>query len=60
MAALGAPVAAGRTAEIYTWENNCVLKLIRVGFPAHLADQEWRQAEAAWKLGARAAASGAD
>ena len=51
---LGTPLASGRTAEIYAWENDCILKLIRPGFPAHLADQEWRQAMVAWKLGARA------
>ncbi len=52
--ALGHPIALGRTAEIYPWENNCILKLTRAGFPAYLADQEWRQSEAAWKLGAPA------
>ncbi len=50
----GPPIAAGRTAEIYAWENNCILKLTRPEFPAHLADQEWRQSEQAWKLGAPA------
>jgi hypothetical protein len=54
MSPLGVPIATGRTAEIYAWENGCILKLTRLGFPAYLADQEWRQATAAWELGARA------
>jgi uncharacterized protein (TIGR02172 family) len=54
MIPLGTPLATGRTAEIFSWENGCILKLTRPEFPAHLADQEWRQAEAAWKLGAPA------
>ncbi len=54
MSSLGVPIGVGRTAEIFAWENNCVLKLIRAEFPAHLADQEWWKAEAAWKKGAHA------
>lgn len=54
MSPLGTPIATGRTAEIYAWEDGCVLKLIRPGFPAHLADQEWQQSLVAWKLGAPA------
>ena len=54
MPSLGTPIAVGRTAEIYAWENNCILKLIRAEFPAVLADQEWQKAEAAWKMGAPA------
>ena len=54
MSSLRAPLAAGRTAEIFAWENDCVLKLTRPAFPAFLADQEWQKAEAAWKMGAPA------
>lgn len=54
MATLGTPLATGRTAEIFLWENDCILKLIRVGFPGSLADQEWEKSEAAWRLGAPA------
>ena len=54
MSQLGTPIATGRTAEIYAWENGCILKLIRPGFPAYLANQEWRQSMVVWKLGARA------
>jgi hypothetical protein len=43
MSFLGIPLAAGRTAEIYLWEEGFILKLIRPGFPAHLADQEFHQ-----------------
>lgn len=54
MHTLGTPIASGRTAEIYPWEDGCILKLIRPGFPARLANQEWQQSMTAWKLGARA------
>jgi len=54
MSSLDPPIASGRTAEIFPWQNNCVLKLTRPEFPAHLADQEWFKSEAAWKLGAPA------
>jgi uncharacterized protein (TIGR02172 family) len=47
-------IAAGRTAEIYAWGDRRVLKLTRPDFPAYLADQEWRNALAAWQLGAPA------
>jgi uncharacterized protein (TIGR02172 family) len=36
------PIAEGRTAEIYAWEDGCVLKLLRPGFPPHLIEQEER------------------
>jgi len=51
---LDQPIAAGRTAEIYAWGEGRVLKLTRPDFPAYLADQEWRNALAAWQLGAPA------
>lgn len=54
MAQPAAPIAAGRTAEIYAWGEDRILKLIRPGFPPYLADQEWRYSSAAWALGARA------
>ena len=54
MNSLGTPIAVGRTAEIYAWSDRFILKLIRPGFPAYLADQEWKYADAAWRLGARA------
>jgi len=51
---LDRPIAAGRTAELFAWGDGRVLKLTRPGFPPYLADQEWRNALAAWQLGAPA------
>ena len=34
------PIAEGRTAEVYAWEQGRILKLLRPGFPAYLAYQE--------------------
>lgn len=48
------PLATGRTAEIYHWGEGRILKLVRPGFPAHLADQEWRHASIARACGAPA------
>lgn len=48
------PIAVGRTAEIFAWGEGRVIKLTRPDFPPYLADQEWRNALAAWQLGARA------
>jgi aminoglycoside phosphotransferase (APT) family kinase protein len=48
---LTSPIAVGRTAEIFAWEDGHILKLTRPAFPAHLADQEWRNARLAWELG---------
>jgi uncharacterized protein (TIGR02172 family) len=48
---LDQPIAAGRTAEIFAWGEGRVLKLTRPAFPQYLADQEWRNALAAWQLG---------
>ena len=36
----GKPIAEGRTAEIYAWEGNCILKLLRPGFPPGMILQE--------------------
>ena len=51
---LSAPIAVGRTAELFAWGDGLVLKLTRPDFPPHLADQEWRNARLAWELGAPA------
>ncbi len=45
------PIAVGRTAELFAWGDGRVIKLIRPDFPPYLADQEWRNALAAWQLG---------
>jgi len=47
------PIAVCRTAEIFAWGDGRVIKLTRPDFPPYLADQEWRNALAAWQLGAR-------
>jgi uncharacterized protein (TIGR02172 family) len=36
------PIAEGRTAEIYAWEDRRILKLLRPGFPPYLIVQEER------------------
>jgi len=36
----GKPIAEGRTAEIYAWEEGTILKLLRPGFPPGLIQQE--------------------
>ena len=36
------PIAEGRTAEIFAWEDGRVLKLLRPGFPPSLIEQEER------------------
>jgi hypothetical protein len=51
---LDRPIAAGRIVEVYAWGEGRVLKLTRPDFPQYLADQEWRNALAAWQLGAPA------
>ena len=45
------PIAVGRTAELFAWGDGRVIKLTRPDFPPYLADQEWRNALAAWQLG---------
>ena len=37
---LGAPIGLGRTAEVYAWGDNGVLKLLRPGFPDLLGELE--------------------
>lgn len=45
------PIAAGRTAEIYTWEDRRILKLLRPGFPPGLIRQEERITSAISRMG---------
>ena len=40
MASLGKPIALGRTAEIYAWEEGQVLKLFQDWFSADLVENE--------------------
>ena len=48
---LGEPIAVGRTAEIYDWEEGQILKLFRDWFPAHSVEQEARNARAVHAAG---------
>lgn len=42
---LGAPIAAGRTAEVFAFGEGRVLKLLRPGFPVEMGEREARLAE---------------
>ena len=44
MKALDKPIASGRTAEVYAWDEGTVLKLFYAWCPTHWADQETRTA----------------
>ena len=48
---LGEPIAAGRTAEVYAWEEGWVLKLFRDGGPTDWVDYEARIARIVYRLG---------
>lgn len=48
---LGAPIASGRTAEVYAWDTGRVVKLLREGFPEILIDQEAQGTRAAHRAG---------
>jgi uncharacterized protein (TIGR02172 family) len=45
------PIAAGRTAEIYAWEDGRILKLLRPGFPPGLIQQEQAITTAIYQAG---------
>ena len=47
---LAAPIAAGRTAEVFAYGDGRVLKLLRPGFPARLGEQEARLVELVAKV----------
>jgi Ser/Thr protein kinase RdoA (MazF antagonist) len=47
----GKPIAVGRTAEIFAWEDGRILKLLRPGFPPHLIEQEERITSAVVQAG---------
>ncbi len=50
----GERISGGRTAEIFAWGNEYVIKLIRPGFPPYLADQEYHFSGAVQAMGAPA------
>lgn len=47
---LETPIAIGRTAEVFAWDDGRIIKLTRADFPAHLANQEWQNAQIAWQF----------
>src|SRR5689334_10170440 len=52
--ALGAPLAQGRTAEVFAWDDGHVLKLFRPGWGADVARHEAELARAIYDSGAPA------
>jgi uncharacterized protein (TIGR02172 family) len=52
--ALGAPLAQGRTAEVFAWDDGHVLKLFRPGWDADVASHEAEIARAIYASGAPA------
>jgi hypothetical protein len=56
---LGTPIAEGRTAEIYPWGEDHVLKLYRDGFPRDWVDHEARVARVIVEAGIPTPAPGA-
>jgi Ser/Thr protein kinase RdoA (MazF antagonist) len=55
---LGDPIATGRTAEIYAWEDGYVLKLFHAWMPTSAAYYEARIARAVYETGNRVPAIG--
>jgi tRNA A-37 threonylcarbamoyl transferase component Bud32 len=55
---LSAPIAEGRTAEIYEWGDGYVLKLYREWCPSHWVEQESKVAHAIYEAGIPAPAAG--
>jgi uncharacterized protein (TIGR02172 family) len=55
---LSAPIAQGRTAEIFVWDDHHVLKLYRAWCPPHWADYEARIARAVYEAGIPSPAAG--
>jgi len=51
---LGAPLAQGRTAEVFAWDDSHVLKLFRSGWGADVASHEAKLARAIYASGAPA------
>ncbi len=55
---LQGPIATGRTAEIYTWDKDHILKLFRAWMPASAAAYEARIARTVYETGSRVPAVG--
>jgi hypothetical protein len=58
MTKLGSKFADGRTAEVYTWGEDQILKLYRKGWPRRTAEFEHRQALASQQTGYRVPLAG--
>ena len=56
--ALDKPIARGRTAEIYDWDENHILKLFHNWFPLENVQYEWKIARAVHASGVKAPAVG--
>ena len=56
--ALPKPIAQGRTAEIYQWQNNTVLKLYHEWCPSHWVEYESKVAHAVVAAGIPTPAAG--
>src|SRR5512138_2797679 len=52
------PIARGRTAEIYAWDDRHILKLYRDWCPSHWVDYEARIARAVYESGIPSPAAG--
>src|SRR5215813_5006453 len=52
--AIGAPLAEGRTAEVFAWGDDCILKLFRTGWDMDKARHEAELARAIYDSGAPA------
>lgn len=59
MTELGQPLATGRTAEIYAWDNGTVLKLYREWCPPHWVEREAQVARAVTQAGLSTPRAGA-
>ena len=55
---LSTPIAHGRTAEIYLWDEHHVLKLYRDWCPPHWVEDEARIARAVYEAGIPSPAAG--
>src|ERR1043165_3397845 len=58
MTALSSPIAQGRTAEVYLWDDHHVLKLYREWCPPHWIEEEARIAQAVHSAGIPSPAAG--
>jgi len=48
---IGQPIARGRTAEIYEWQDNRILKLFKAGSSADMVEREFQTTIAVYKTG---------